>query len=86
MRNGFAHATLLLMSALVFTSKVFAMDPDFARFVGEKSRQIREFEKAGDFKVPSVVWSYFDALRVDDWQTATNLANRIDDLGRRIES
>jgi hypothetical protein len=60
------------------------MDPDFARFVGEKSRQIREFEKSGDFKVPSVVWSYFDALRVDDWQTATNLENRIELIGRML--
>jgi len=60
------------------------MDPDFARFVGEKSRQIREFEKSGDFKVPSVVWSYFDALRVDDWQTATNLENRIELMGRMM--
>ena len=60
------------------------MDPDFARFVGEKARQIREFEKTSGDKVPSVVWSYFDALRVDDWQTATNLANRIDDLGREL--
>ena len=69
---------------LGFVRSVSAMDPDFARFVGEKSRQIREFEKTSGNKVPSIVWSYFDALRVDDWQSATNLANRIDDLGREL--
>jgi hypothetical protein len=84
MRNRVAHAALLLIFALAFTREGFAMDPDFARFVGEKSRQIREFEKSGDFKVPSVVWSYFDALRVDDWQTATNLENRIELMGRMM--
>lgn len=82
MKTRLAHSALLLALAVVFTGNVFAMDPDFARFVGEKSRQIREFENSGNFKVPSVVWSYFDALRVDDWQTATNLANRIDDMGK----
>jgi hypothetical protein len=60
------------------------MDPDFARFVGEKARQIRGFESEQGEKVPSLVWSYFDALRVDDWQTATNLAERLDGVGRML--
>src|SRR6185312_12931876 len=84
MKNRFRNTALLLTLVLGFVRNASAMDPDFARFVGEKARQIREFEKTGNLKVPSVVWSYFDALRVDDWQTATNLANRIDDLGRQM--
>lgn len=82
MKCQFRIAALLLTLMLGFIQRAPAMDPDFARFVREKARQIREFEKDDDIKVPPVVWSYFDALRVDDWQTATNLANRIDDLGR----
>ncbi len=82
MRNHLATAILLL--ALGLGRNASAMDPDFARFVTEKARQIREFEKTSDEKVPSIVWSYFDALRVDDWQSATNIANRIDDLGRQM--
>jgi len=83
MKNWIVNA-LLLALMLGFALNAAAMDPDFARFVTEKARQIREFEKTSDDKVPSVVWSYFDALRVDDWQTATNVANRIDALGRQM--
>jgi hypothetical protein len=84
MKNWLANVALSLLLIFGFTQSAFAMDPDFARFVGEKSRQIREFENSGNYKVPSVVWSYFDALRVDDWQTATNLADRLDQLGRML--
>ncbi len=61
-----------------------AMDPDFARFVQAKQKQIRDFEKTGTNKAPSIVWSYFDALRVDDWETASNLSVRIDAIGRML--
>ena len=83
-KNWLTKAGLIFVLVLGFASTASAMDPDFARFVGEKSRQIREFEKSGGDKVPSIVWSYFDALRVDDWQTATNLAERIDLMGRML--
>jgi hypothetical protein len=82
MKHRLAKAALLLTLVLGFAGTAFAMDPDFARFVAEKTKQIREFENTANIKVPSVVWSYFDALRVDDWETATNLGNRIDELGR----
>jgi hypothetical protein len=84
MKHRLATAAIWLSLTLGLNWSASAMDPDFARFVGEKARQIREFEKASDDKVPSLVWSYFDALRVDDWQTATNVANRLDDLGRQM--
>jgi len=84
MKNWLASVILSLILALGLSRRASAMDPDFARFVTEKARQIREFEKTNDDKVPSIVWSYFDALRVDDWQSATNIANRIDDLGRQM--
>src|SRR5215471_8320848 len=55
-----------------------ALDTDLARFVGAKQSQLREYAQTLTNKVPSMVWSYFDAVRVDDWETATNLSARID--------
>ena len=34
-------------------------------------------------RVPPVVWRFFDAVRVDDWETATNLAARINAASHR---
>src|SRR5882724_4727660 len=61
-----------------------AVDPDLARFATAKQTQVREYAQALTNKVPSIVWSLFDAVRVDDWQTATNLAARIDQASGRF--
>jgi len=50
-----------------------ATDSDMARFAAAKEAQAREFATAQTNKVPDLVWSFFDAVRVDDWETATNL-------------
>jgi hypothetical protein len=55
-----------------------ALDPDLTRFTGAKLAEARIMAGAQTNKVPSFVWSFFDAVRVDDWQTATNLERRID--------
>lgn len=54
-----------------------AIDPDLGRFSIAKQQQIREFAGTITNKVPAIVWRFYDALRVDDWETATNLASRI---------
>lgn len=56
----------------------WAIDPDLARFLSAKQTQIRAYEKDLTNKIPAMVWSFFDAVRVDDWETATNLAARIE--------
>jgi len=61
-----------------------AMDADLARFVSAKRNQIREYEKELTNNVPSIVWSLFDAIRVDDWETATNLVARINRASGRF--
>lgn len=61
-----------------------ALDIDLARFTDAKAAQARELARALTNTVPSMVWSFFDAVRVDDWQTATNLAFRIEKAGGRI--
>jgi hypothetical protein len=54
-----------------------ALDRDLARFVTTKETQARKFAESQTNKVPSITWSFFDAVRVDDWETATNLAARL---------
>jgi len=61
-----------------------AVDLALARFATGKQEQVREFVRAMSIQVPSAVWSLFDAVRVDDWQTATNLAARLDFLSGRF--
>jgi hypothetical protein len=73
----------ILFSAIICLPTARAIDPDLARFAAAKQAQIREYEKILTNKVPAVVWSYFDAVRVDDWETATNLAARIDKMSGR---
>jgi len=60
------------------------VDPDLARFATAKQAQVREYAQRLTNKVPSIVWSLFDAVRVDDWETATNLAARIDQASGRF--
>src|SRR5258706_387881 len=58
-----------------------ASDPDFARFVAAKQAQVRDFAQTLTNQVPSNVWSFFDAVRVDDWETATNLFTGLEQAG-----
>ena len=53
------------------------------RFSRAKEQQIREFGRTITNQVPAIVWSFFDAVRADDWQTATNLASRINLASQR---
>ena len=70
---------LLFITGLVvvLTSTARALDRDMARFVAAKEAQAREFANAQTNKVPSLLWSFFDAVKVDDWKTATNLGARL---------
>jgi hypothetical protein len=70
--------------ALISPGVVEAVDPDLARFASAKQNQIREYEKELTNKVPSMVWSLFEAVRVDDWETATNLEARLNRASGRF--
>ncbi len=61
-----------------------AVDPDLARFASAKQAQIREYAEALTNKVPSIVWSLFDAVRAEDWDTATNLQARLNKASGRF--
>jgi hypothetical protein len=69
-----------------FAQSVSAIDPDFGRFIGTKLSETRATADAQTNKVPSFVWSFFDAIRRDDWETATNLAQRIEMASGRFYS
>src|ERR1700722_12871833 len=73
-----AHKTIAFLTlALLFTAAARALDVDMARLATAKKAQAMEFAGTQTNKVPPYVWSYFDAVRVDDWQTASKLAARI---------
>jgi hypothetical protein len=70
--------TVALLGFLIGPSyRAVALDPALARFCRAKQQQVQDLARTTTNKVPGVVWSFFDALRVDDWETATNLADRI---------
>lgn len=54
-----------------------AVAPDLGRFVTAKEKQVRDFAEDITNKVPALVYEFFDAVKVDDWATATNLAARL---------
>lgn len=62
---------------VIFSGQVGAVDTDLGRFATAKQNQVREYAGTLTNKVPSIVWSLFDAVRVDDWETATNLGARL---------
>lgn len=69
--------------ALLLAAEAQAVDLDLARFATVKQNQIRENAETLTNKVPAIVWRFFDAVRVDDWETATNLAGRIQQASGR---
>ena len=73
----------VLLSAMLTTSQSRAIDADLGRFITAKQQQIRDLSGSITNQVPAVVWSFFNAVRVDDWETASNLANRISSASLR---
>lgn len=69
-----------------FAQEVKALDPDLERFVGSKLAEARAAAEVQTNKVPSFVWSFFNAIRVDDWETATNIARRLEAASGRYSS
>jgi hypothetical protein len=69
----------VVITTLIFALNgvTFAIDADLGRFSRAKQQQIRDFARTITNKVPPMVWNFFEAVRVDDWETATNLAARI---------
>lgn len=60
-----------------------ALDREMARFAADKETLAREFAETQTQKVPAITWSFFDAVRVDDWETASNLFSRLRQFNTR---
>lgn len=67
----------MIFLSCILSGGVRAGDIELARYATAKEKQIREYAETLTNKVPGIVWSFFDAVRVDNWDTATNLAARI---------
>jgi len=80
----FPRTALTCSLAVISFFNARAVDPDLARFATAKQAQVREYAQTLTNRIPSIVWSLFDAVRVDDWETATNLAARIDQASGRF--
>ena len=77
MNAKFLHSILAGTLLCLLAGEARAIDADLGRFSIAKQQQIRDFADTIANQVPAIVWRFYDALRVDDWETATNLAGRI---------
>jgi hypothetical protein len=84
-KTKFKFLKLLLLSAIAGfgAGRALAIDADLGRFITAKQQQIREMSTSISNKVPGTVWSFFNAVRVDDWETASNLADRLNAASHR---
>jgi hypothetical protein len=83
MKSKYIQLILLGVLLNLSTGEAPAMDPDLGSFLISKQQQIRDFAETITNPVPRVVWRFYDAVRVDDWETATNLALRINMASHR---
>src|SRR2546423_565584 len=52
-------------------------DPELVRFARAKEAQARAIVREQDLKMPKEGWRLFRAVLKDDWNTATNLFDRL---------
>ena len=79
--------TLRLLSWICLVAgpgSLLAVDLDLAHFSTAKENQIRDYVEDFTNPVPPIVWRFFDAVRADDWETATNLAARLNRASGRF--
>ena len=72
-----------LLAGLFLAGRAGAVDLDLARYATAKENQVRDYALALTNPVPDIVWRFFDAVKADDWETATNLAGRINQASGR---
>ena len=67
----------------ILNSKANAMDPSLGQFLYSKQQQIQNFSETITNKIPRIVWRFYDATRLEDWETASNLFHQINAASRR---
>jgi hypothetical protein len=86
--NAKPHLTKIILghfSLLLLLGTAQAVDLDLARFATAKKAQARELAAHQTNKVPAMVWSFFDAVQAEDWETSTNLTRQIQEASGRYE-
>jgi hypothetical protein len=86
MKSNIPGAVLIAVLLCLLSRESKAIDTDLGRFSSAKQQQIRALAETITNKVPALVWRFFDAVRVDDWETATNLAGRINAASHRYSA
>jgi hypothetical protein len=84
MRLKLRTQILACLAMLLSAGLARATDPVLARFATAKRHQVEDLAQSLDIKVPTLVDSFFDAVRVDDWETATNLGDRLNKASARF--
>src|ERR1017187_6198075 len=86
MKSNIPGAVLIAVLLCLLSRESKAIDTDLGRFSSAKQQQIRALAETITNKVPALVWLFCDAVRVDDWETATNLAGRINAASHRYSA
>jgi len=73
----------LSMPLCLWSFQATAMDPDLGQFLYAKQQQIRHFSDTADKRIPGIIWRFYDAAGVEDWETTSNLFNQISAASQR---
>ncbi|NOS69279.1 MAG: hypothetical protein HOP33_05040 [Verrucomicrobia bacterium] len=84
MKRFTVASVIAVFFAAILSLSASVIDIDLARFTTAKREQTRDLAKDLTNPVPSYVWSFFDAVQVDDWETSTNLAARMQKASGRF--
>ena len=77
-------SVIAVFFAAILSLSASVIDIDLARFATAKREQTRDLAKDLTNPVPSYVWSFFDAVQVDDWETSTNLVAKMQKASGRL--
>jgi len=83
------HVFYFLFTCMVLYSinrPAEAMDADLGQFLYSKQKQIENLSDTITNKVPHIVWRFYDAARLENWDTASNLFNQIRAASRRYQN
>jgi hypothetical protein len=75
--NGLRPLFLSLIWWCLAAPAARAMDAGLGQFLYAKQQQIQVFSETVTNKIPRLVWRFYDATRLEDWATASNLFNQI---------
>ncbi|HUC84697.1 MAG TPA: tetratricopeptide repeat protein [Candidatus Acidoferrales bacterium] len=73
-------------SMWLVTEAADAMDANLGQFLYSKEQQIGNFSDTITNKIPGIVWRFYNAARLEDWDTASNLFIKINAASLRYNT